>query len=129
MMLAVHATMLCAASATGAPAPALPPKLAQLIARAQADPQSVARELKSSPIAQLARPMQPSAQRGLANATLPLVVAHGMGDSCFNPGMKSVTKEAGEHLGVYATCIPTGDGEIEDTLAVRRWLSSCRRTP
>ena len=40
-----------------------------------------------------------------------------MGDSCFNPGMKSITKEAGLHHGVYATCIPTGDNEITDTLA------------
>lgn len=95
----------------------LPPKLAALLARAEADPESVARDLKSSPLAQLAAPLQPSARRVAVNATLPLVVAHGMGDSCFNPGMKSVTKEAGSHLGVYSTCIPTGDGEIEDTLA------------
>ena len=40
-----------------------------------------------------------------------------MGDSCFNAGMKSVTKEAGAHAGVYSTCIPTGDNDIEDTLA------------
>merc|ERR1712159_755874 len=52
-----------------------------------------------------------------ANASqLPVVVAHGMGDSCFNPGMKSVTQAAGNHLGVYSTCIPTGGSQIMDTI-------------
>merc|ERR1719313_318406 len=39
-----------------------------------------------------------------------------MGDSCFNPGFKSVTKAAGTRLGVYSVCIPTGDNVISDTL-------------
>ena len=30
---------------------------------------------------------------------LPIVVTHGMGDSCFNPGMKNITSSAGAHLG------------------------------
>jgi len=44
------------------------------------------------------------------------VAAHGMGDSCFNPGMKQITKMAGEHLGVYSTCIPTASSQIMDTI-------------
>jgi hypothetical protein len=47
---------------------------------------------------------------------LPLVFAHGMGDSCFNSGMKSITKESGEYMGVYSTCIPTGDSWLTDTI-------------
>ena len=39
-----------------------------------------------------------------------------MGDSCYNAGMKSVTKSAGDRLGVYSTCIPTGDNVVADTL-------------
>jgi hypothetical protein len=31
--------------------------------------------------------------------TLPLVFLHGMGDSCFNGGMKSLTEESGAYLG------------------------------
>ena len=47
-----------------------------------------------------------------------------MGDSCFNPGMKSITKQAGAHAGVYSTCIPTGNNDIEDTcvnVVVHEW--------
>ena len=46
----------------------------------------------------------------------PVVVAHGMGDSCFNSGMKSITKAAGAKLGVYSTCVPTADGWLMDTI-------------
>jgi len=54
---------------------------------------------------------------GAKNASLPIVVAHGMGDSCYNPGMKSITKAAGDRLGVYSTCIPTASGWALDTIA------------
>ena len=47
---------------------------------------------------------------------LPIVAAHGMGDSCFNAGMKSITAEAGTEMGVYSVCIPTGDTRISDTI-------------
>ena len=40
----------------------------------------------------------------------------GTGDSCFNPGMQSITKASGNHLGVYSTCIPTGGNWITDTI-------------
>jgi len=47
---------------------------------------------------------------------LPVVFAHGMGDSCFNSGMQHITSHASELLGgVYATCIPTGKTQAEDT--------------
>ncbi|GBG25164.1 Palmitoyl-protein thioesterase 1 [Hondaea fermentalgiana] len=47
--------------------------------------------------------------------SLPLVFAHGMGDSCFNPGMAQVTDFSGQYLGVYSTCIGDGDNQPEDT--------------
>ena len=47
----------------------------------------------------------------------PVVLGHGMGDSCFNPGFKSVTRAVGDKLSTYATCIPTGDNVIADTLS------------
>jgi len=50
------------------------------------------------------------------NASLPVVLAHGMGDSCFNSGFKSVTAAVASKLGVYATCIPTGSNAISDTI-------------
>ena len=50
------------------------------------------------------------------NAAVPVVVAHGMGDSCFNGGMKSVTAAIGKKLNAYATCKPTGASWITDTI-------------
>jgi len=35
----------------------------------------------------------------LSGDGLPIVVAHGMGDSCFNPGMVQITKKIGEFAG------------------------------
>lgn len=47
---------------------------------------------------------------------LPVVFAHGMGDSCFNSGMKHITAHASTLLGgVYSTCIATGKTQTEDT--------------
>ena len=51
------------------------------------------------------------------SGNMPVVLAHGMGDSCFNSGMQSLTKYASQLLGdVYGTCIPTGDSQHEDTI-------------
>lgn len=48
---------------------------------------------------------------------LPVVFAHGMGDSCFNDGMVRIGNHTSALLGndVYVTCIPTGDNKAEDT--------------
>jgi len=48
-------------------------------------------------------------------AHLPTVFMHGMGDSCFNSGMKDITQKTGEHLGSYSVCIPTGSTQSSDT--------------
>jgi len=48
-------------------------------------------------------------------AHLPTVYMHGMGDSCFNSGMKQITTDTGTHLGSYAVCIPTGPDLDSDT--------------
>lgn len=48
--------------------------------------------------------------------SLPIVTAHGMGDSCFNSGMRSLTRKAGNKVGAYSVCIPTGDTRISDTI-------------
>merc|ERR1712166_243384 len=55
----------------------------------------------------------PVAQAG--SSKLPTVFMHGMGDSCFNPGMKSITEAVGKHLGTYSVCIPTGPDLDSDT--------------
>ena len=47
---------------------------------------------------------------------LPVVFAHGMGDSCFNSGMKKITQYTSHLLNdVYTICIPTGKTQSEDT--------------
>jgi len=37
-----------------------------------------------------------------------------MGDSCYNPGMQSITQQVGATLGTYAICVPTGN-RLTDT--------------
>jgi hypothetical protein len=50
---------------------------------------------------------------------LPTVTAHGMGDSCFNSGMQSITQQIGTTLGTYSVCIPTGNRLTDTTNGVR----------
>jgi Palmitoyl protein thioesterase len=50
-----------------------------------------------------------------ATSSVPIVLAHGMGDSCFNGGMQHVTQLMTDWLGVYAVCIPTGGSPSDDT--------------
>mmetsp|Transcript_2918 Transcript_2918/g.6892 ORF Transcript_2918/g.6892 Transcript_2918/m.6892 type:complete len:462 (-) Transcript_2918:65-1450(-) len=55
-------------------------------------------------------------QQLLAENQMPVVFAHGMGDSCFNSGMIHIGDRTSELLGgVYVTCVPTGDTNSEDT--------------
>lgn len=58
----------------------------------------------------------PSASSSSSKKNLPVVFAHGMGDSCFNSGMQHIGMHTSQLLGgVYVTCIPTGDTQSEDT--------------
>lgn len=47
---------------------------------------------------------------------LPTVVAHGMGDSCFNSGMIHFTSHISTLTSTYAQCIPTGSTQHTDTM-------------
>jgi len=58
-------------------------------------------------------PYEPPPAAAAAGA-LPTVTAHGMGDSCFNAGMKEITTLVGTTLGTYSVCIPTGN-RLTDT--------------
>ena len=92
------------------------PNLIKLLATARDDPHTLAEQLAASPLAAVAREVAPPTRaRGGASA-LPIVTAHGMGDSCFNEGMKSVTKAAGQRVGAYAVCVPTADNRVGDTV-------------
>jgi palmitoyl-protein thioesterase len=55
-------------------------------------------------------------KRRLGESVVPVVMAHGMGDSCFNDGMQHINQHVSDLLGgVYSTCIPTGKDRHEDT--------------
>jgi len=87
---------------------------------ARDDPEALARAFRESEIAAIVRPevLGPSkADFAVVQSDKPpTVFAHGMGDSCFNEGMKQITADTGSHIGSYAVCVPTGDNEISDTI-------------
>merc|ERR1712086_1012832 len=89
--------------------------LKAIVEMAEQDEAGLAQLIVESPLAAIAANVTvgPWMEK---NNSVPLVVAHGMGDSCFNPGMQSITKASGNHLGVYSTCIPTGGNWITDTI-------------
>ena len=65
----------------------------QLLQLAETNPDQLAMEMQQSGLAAIA-PVMNETFVGEFHSTngLPTVVAHGMGDSCFNPGMESITK-------------------------------------
>lgn len=88
-----------------------------LLSRWSEDPEGLADDIRRSEFAAIFhREIAPSTRKRGQSDALPLVFLHGMGDSCFNNGMQSITKESGEYMGVYSVCIPTGDTRLEDTL-------------
>merc|ERR1711871_936087 len=90
--------------------------LKAIVELAESNPAELAAQIAASPLAAIATNVTVPPFRTNSTSTVPLVVAHGMGDSCFNPGMKSITQASGNHLGVYSTCIPTADSHIMDTI-------------
>ena len=89
----------------------------ELRSRKANDPDGMAKNISRSEFAAIFdRTVVPKKRTRRSSESLPLVFLHGMGDSCFNRGMESITEESGEYLGVYSTCIPTGDDKREDTL-------------
>lgn len=97
-------------------------KLNNLILKIKENPENFIKELSESEFAAFAPLFNTTnlANKKISKTTygegLPLVFLHGMGDSCFNNGMSSLTKDAGDYKGVYSVCIPTGETRLEDTL-------------
>jgi len=115
----------------------LPPNLKAFIDLAREDPEAAVEHIRALdfPIVQeIAMP----ALQALAGNGLPTVVGHGMGDSCFNGGMQSITQGISQKTGTYATCIPTGDDVNSDTIngflktmdsSVDYWAEKIRADP
>ena len=57
----------------------------------------------------------PTIRKDGSSTSYPTVTAHGMGDSCFNAGMKQITDIISTRTGQYAVCVPTGSNKIADT--------------
>lgn len=94
----------------------LPENLQMLLNLAKDKPQEALEHIRSSPLQAKVREVA-MPQTSLAKAsTLPTVTAHGMGDSCWEPGFSSVTRGIGKRTNSYAKCIPTGGNIITDTL-------------
>jgi len=93
----------------------------QLLARMDLTPKEAVEEFLNSSLTAMVPDFEVSKQvnpqsKVAEDITLPLVFMHGMGDSCFNRGMKNIAKNSGKHVGVYSVCIPTGDTRVQDTL-------------
>jgi palmitoyl-protein thioesterase len=92
--------------------------LNSLLTRVQTDPDKFINEIAHSNFVTISPTIPKVTKRSSRNSEdiLPLVFLHGMGDSCFNNGMQSITEESGTYMGVYSVCIPTGDTREEDTM-------------
>jgi palmitoyl-protein thioesterase len=95
------------------------PNFAAILKRARDAPEDFIKDVRLSGMAAMAPefPAATARREEPRAGSLPVVVTHGMGDSCFNSGMKQITSNAGAHLGQYAVCVPGGPNEIEDTLS------------
>ena len=117
-LLVASAPLVSGYSKCDSAASATYPELCQLLDLALSNPEALADMLYNSEVAAIAKgwEVDPSMIKSLSSGSLPIVTAHGMGDSCFNSGMKSVTRSAGLTVGAYSVCIPTGDSRIKDTI-------------
>eukprot|EP00756_Hemistasia_phaeocysticola_P038182 Hpha_TRINITY_DN16742_c0_g3::TRINITY_DN16742_c0_g3_i4::g.80475::m.80475/K01074/PPT; palmitoyl-protein thioesterase len=96
-------------------AESLPKELQDLIDMPR---EELAELLRTSPVAQIVPTLaDPDTEPAGNTGKLPIVVGHGMGDSCFNPlSSWRITRLLAKHTGSYAKCIPTGEGLIGDTV-------------
>eukprot|EP01065_Artemidia_motanka_P050504 TRINITY_DN865_c0_g1_i1.p2 TRINITY_DN865_c0_g1~~TRINITY_DN865_c0_g1_i1.p2 ORF type:complete len:340 (+),score=161.42 TRINITY_DN865_c0_g1_i1:76-1095(+) len=110
----LRAGVLCGVVAAAA-ASGLPPELQKLVDMPQDE---LAELLPKSPAAQMVPTLaDPDTIPQGSSGKLPVVVGHGMGDSCFNPlSSGRITKLIGKHTGSYTKCIPTGKNLISDTV-------------
>jgi len=57
----------------------------------------------------------------VCNAANPVVLIHGLGDSCSNSGMKNIARVFSDELGVHAECIESGDGFNSVFFGTMQW--------
>jgi palmitoyl-protein thioesterase len=74
-------------------------------------------DLRLQDVSTLSEASYPTPRR-LSSSTqmgIPVVLAHGMGDSCFNSGIRHAMELVAQWLNVYTVCIPIGASKSEDT--------------
>mmetsp|Transcript_13607 Transcript_13607/g.30192 ORF Transcript_13607/g.30192 Transcript_13607/m.30192 type:complete len:346 (-) Transcript_13607:71-1108(-) len=106
--------MRCLAIFASGVAAGLPPHLQTVSDLNVNNQDQLVQEILASPLTKLVPTI--GAPERVTATSIPTVVAHGMGDSCFNGGMKSITKGVANATTQYATCIPTGDNWLSDTI-------------
>jgi|TARA_B110000971_G_scaffold217892_1_gene255681 palmitoyl-protein thioesterase len=118
-LLSLLAATTAAASLCDSEQQANTPSLCKILDLSQTNPEVLADQLAASELSTVMSPVpMPETPTLLEDSdALPVVIAHGMGDSCFNRGMQSITEAAGAKVGAYSVCIPTGDSRIKDTIA------------
>jgi len=95
----------------------VPPTLQEFVDLAISDPEAAVAAIREMDFPMVQEIAMPTLEAVAASGNgLPTVVGHGMGDSCFNRGMKSITKGIANKTGTYATCIPTGGNVLSDTI-------------
>jgi palmitoyl-protein thioesterase len=95
----------------------LPPTLQEFVDLAINDPEAAVEEIRKMDFPIVQEIAMPTLAAVAASSNgLPTVVGHGMGDSCFNRGMKSITQGIAAKTGTYSTCIPTGGNVLSDTI-------------
>jgi len=107
--------LLLSATFLEATSDSLPPNLQNLTTLNQSNPDALFQEIRISPLRAVVEEMALPTSAG-KSGVLPTVTAHGMGDSCFERGFKSVTEGIAKRTGTYAQCIPTGGNLITDTI-------------
>eukprot|EP00930_Biecheleria_cincta_P028845 TRINITY_DN20091_c0_g1_i2.p1 TRINITY_DN20091_c0_g1~~TRINITY_DN20091_c0_g1_i2.p1 ORF type:complete len:355 (+),score=78.35 TRINITY_DN20091_c0_g1_i2:79-1143(+) len=96
---------------------ALPPNLQQLVDLARDTPEQLRAEIRASPLRAVVKEVQePAEGLSASDGVLPTVTAHGMGDSCWEPGMASISRGIGKKTGSYARCVPTAGNIVTDTI-------------
>ena len=84
----------------------LPKEALDLLRMAVESPEELAEGLRRSDVAAIVTtenlgPALADFAMKVDDSKLPTVFGHGMGDSCFNSGMKQITADTGKHIGKF----------------------------
>lgn len=110
------ASLFCHIVLVGAqsPYPECCPNLHNLSNMAETHPELAMDEIRKCPLYKERPAIKMPEDPSPSSNGLPVVLIHGLTDSCFSDWMQSLTAAAGKKLGVYTVCIPTADNMVSD---------------